>query len=142
MAAKKFEDKIKELEVIVNDLENGEIDLDESIKKYGNENHIDIVKNGLDGLIQGKSVDLIIGGPPCQAYSLAGRAQDPNSMKNDYRNFLFESFVKIVEHSVKISAFRMNVNVVYVTLCTVYEYALCVINCLFNASSCKTGPVG
>lgn len=34
MAAKKFEDKIKELEVIVNDLENGEIDLDESIKKY------------------------------------------------------------------------------------------------------------
>ena len=71
---------------------------DESIKIYGNENHIDIVKNGLDGLIQGKSVDLIIGGPPCQAYSLAGRAQDPNSMKNDYRNFLFESFVKIVEH--------------------------------------------
>jgi DNA (cytosine-5)-methyltransferase 1 len=71
---------------------------DESIKDYGNENHPDIVKNGLDGLIQGKTVDLIIGGPPCQAYSLAGRAQDPNSMKNDYRNYLFESFVKIVEH--------------------------------------------
>lgn len=71
---------------------------DESIKDYGNENHSDIVQNGLDGLIQGKTVDLIIGGPPCQAYSLAGRAQDPNSMKNDYRNYLFESFVKIVEH--------------------------------------------
>ena len=71
---------------------------DESIKNYGKENHTDIIQNGLDSLIQAKSVDLIIGGPPCQAYSLAGRAQDPNSMKNDYRNFLFESFVKIVEH--------------------------------------------
>ena len=34
----------------------------------------------------------------CQAYSIAGRAQDPNSMKDDYRNYLFESFVKIVDH--------------------------------------------
>lgn len=31
---KKFEDKIKELETIVNDLESGEIDLDSSIEKY------------------------------------------------------------------------------------------------------------
>ena len=30
----KFEDKIKELEEIVNELENGEIDLDSSIEKY------------------------------------------------------------------------------------------------------------
>ena len=32
--AKKFEDKIKELEAIVNTLENGDTSLDESIKKY------------------------------------------------------------------------------------------------------------
>ena len=30
----KFEDQIKELEEIVNELENGEIDLDSSIEKY------------------------------------------------------------------------------------------------------------
>ena len=30
----KFEEKIKNLEEIINDLENGEIDLDESIEKY------------------------------------------------------------------------------------------------------------
>lgn len=30
----KFEDKIKELETIVNELESGEIDLDSSIEKY------------------------------------------------------------------------------------------------------------
>ena len=45
----------------------------------------------LIGLVDDK-VDLVIGGPPCQAYSMAGRAQDPNSMKNDYRNYLFENF--------------------------------------------------
>ena len=31
---KKFEDKIKELEEIINILESGEVSLDESIKKY------------------------------------------------------------------------------------------------------------
>ncbi len=30
----KFEDKMKELEEIINELENGEIDLDSSIEKY------------------------------------------------------------------------------------------------------------
>ncbi|MBR1717947.1 MAG: exodeoxyribonuclease VII small subunit [Bacilli bacterium] len=30
----KFEEKMKDLESIINDLENGEIDLDESIEKY------------------------------------------------------------------------------------------------------------
>lgn len=71
---------------------------EETKKIYGQENHPDIITKGLDGLINGKTVDLIIGGPPCQAYSIAGRAQSPTGMKDDYRNFLFESFVKIVEH--------------------------------------------
>lgn len=30
----KFEDKMKELEILINELETGEIDLDESIEKY------------------------------------------------------------------------------------------------------------
>lgn len=47
----------------------------------------------------GKSeVDMIIGGPPCQAYSSAGRARDENGMKNDPRNYLFEHYVKILNH--------------------------------------------
>ena len=66
--------------------------------KYGKCNNKLIIEKGMDGLIQNKTVDVIIGGPPCQAYSLAGRAQDPNSMKDDYRNYLFESFVKVVKH--------------------------------------------
>jgi DNA (cytosine-5)-methyltransferase 1 len=68
----------------------------ESIHKYQSTNHDFIIKEGLKGLINSRKVDLIIGGPPCQAYSIAGRAQDKNSMKDDYRNYLFESFVKVV----------------------------------------------
>lgn len=64
---------------------------------YEKENDSSIVTNGLVGLIGKKRVDCIIGGPPCQAYSIAGRAQSPTGMKNDYRNYLFESFVKIVD---------------------------------------------
>ncbi len=34
MMEKKFEDKVKELETIISELENGEVSLDESIEKY------------------------------------------------------------------------------------------------------------
>jgi DNA (cytosine-5)-methyltransferase 1 len=70
---------------------------EKSLKEFGSTNDNLVVKSGLKGVIGGKDVDLIIGGPPCQAYSIAGRAQDKNSMKNDYRNYLFESFVKVVD---------------------------------------------
>jgi DNA (cytosine-5)-methyltransferase 1 len=53
---------------------------------------------GLDNLVGDKNVDLIVGGPPCQAYSMAGRVRDENGMQDDYRNFLFESYVKMVSH--------------------------------------------
>jgi len=51
----------------------------------------------LDARIK-ESVDVIIGGPPCQAFSSVGRAQDPDSMNNDPRNYLFESYIKILNH--------------------------------------------
>lgn len=42
--------------------------------------------------------DVIIGGPPCQAFSTVGRAQDPDGMQNDPRNYLFESYMKILNY--------------------------------------------
>lgn len=50
---------------------------------------------GLDHYV-GEKIDIIIGGPPCQAYSQAGRTKDKDGMKNDYRNYLFEYYLKIV----------------------------------------------
>lgn len=52
---------------------------------------------GLDNLVNKKGrIDVIIGGPPCQAYSIAGRVRDENGMKSDYRNYLFEHYLSIV----------------------------------------------
>lgn len=53
---------------------------------------------GLDKLVNNRQVDIIIGGPPCQAYSLAGRIRDENGMRDDYRNYLFESYLRVVKH--------------------------------------------
>lgn len=53
---------------------------------------------GLDKLINAaEGIDVIIGGPPCQAYSIAGRVRDENGMRDDYRNYLFESYIKVLE---------------------------------------------
>ena len=52
---------------------------------------------GLDTLVGEKSIDGIIGGPPCQSYSVAGRIRDKDKMKEDYRNYLFEYYLKIVD---------------------------------------------
>jgi DNA (cytosine-5)-methyltransferase 1 len=52
---------------------------------------------GLKKLINNIVIDVIIGGPPCQAYSIAGRVQDKNNMKCDYRNYLFENYLKVVK---------------------------------------------
>lgn len=70
---------------------------DESIIQYGKDNAVDVQKSGLSGLLNGRKLDFIIGGPPCQAYSIHGRATDKNSMQDDYRNYLFESFCKVVD---------------------------------------------
>ncbi|WP_214021419.1 DNA cytosine methyltransferase [Methanoculleus sp.] len=41
-------------------------------------------------------VDVIIGGPPCQAYSLIGRGRDPESMRNDPRNNLYLHYLRFI----------------------------------------------
>lgn len=56
------------------------------------------ISDGLDSLVGNQQLDVIIGGPPCQAYSMAGRIRDENGMRDDYRNYLFESYLKVVRH--------------------------------------------
>jgi DNA (cytosine-5)-methyltransferase 1 len=44
-----------------------------------------------------KSIDLIVGGPPCQAYSIVGRAVASNSMQNDPRNYLYQLYCRVLK---------------------------------------------
>ena len=51
----------------------------------------------IDRLLKGQKLDLIIGGPPCQAYSVAGRARSPNKMKGDKRNYLYALYAEFLK---------------------------------------------
>lgn len=52
----------------------------------------------LDAVIRGREVDVIIGGPPCQSFSIIGRAKDPENMEKDPRNKLVDRYAEIVDY--------------------------------------------
>jgi DNA (cytosine-5)-methyltransferase 1 len=43
-----------------------------------------------------ENIDMVIGGPPCQAYSVIGRSRDSNNMKDDPRNYLYKLYIKFL----------------------------------------------
>lgn len=51
----------------------------------------------IDDLLGKQKLDLIIGGPPCQAYSLVGRARSPDKMEGDKRNYLYVFYAKFLK---------------------------------------------
>ena len=51
----------------------------------------------VDVLKGDEDVDIIIGGPPCQAYSVAGRARMGDRVLDDPRNELYKYYVKFLE---------------------------------------------
>lgn len=85
----------------------------------------------IDRLASDKQVDFIIGGPPCQAYSLVGRARDENGMENDKRNYLYIQYYKFLKkYNPKIFVFE-NVpgllsakkGLVYKNMCDLFKEA-------------------
>lgn len=79
-------------------------DIDENCKKTFNRNFPDvpflckditmITKAEVDALTGGAVPDIIIGGPPCQGFSLANKRR--NKVADDPRNRLFYGFVKFI----------------------------------------------
>ena len=51
----------------------------------------------IDSLLGGHELDLLIGGPPCQAYSVVGRSRDPNGMVADKRNYLYKCYAQFLD---------------------------------------------
>lgn len=74
-----------ELRTVINEeiAENNIIDLFEAINRVMERKKV-------------KSIDVIIGGPPCQAYSLIGRARDPYRKKYDRRNYLYRLYAEFL----------------------------------------------
>jgi DNA (cytosine-5)-methyltransferase 1 len=61
------------------------------------EDNNETIQNQIDKSLKNSQVDLIIGGPPCQAYSLVGRARSKTKMVGDSRNYLFEQYALYLE---------------------------------------------
>ncbi len=88
----------------------GRVSRDELIKKHGLQDERDSVicakigRNNYAELITKiknrvgrERIDLIVGGPPCQAYSHIGRARDDKNMRWDRRNYLFRYYVEFLK---------------------------------------------
>jgi DNA (cytosine-5)-methyltransferase 1 len=67
------------------------------INKEISDKTIESIFQSIDDRLLGRTPDLLIGGPPCQAYSIVGRARDPNKMKEDPRNHLYLYYVEFLK---------------------------------------------
>ena len=52
----------------------------------------DVVEN-LENLLEGRAVDVVVGGPPCQGFSMANRQR----LIDDPRNYLYKNYVEVVK---------------------------------------------
>ena len=61
----------------------------------------------VDNLIGDRQVDIIVGGPPCQAYSVIGRARMKDKVLEDPRNDLYKYYVEfLVKYQPKMFVFE------------------------------------
>ena len=58
---------------------------------------IDTIFQRIDLLKGEDNVDLIIGGPPCQAYSIVGRSRMGKTVESDPRNELYKFYVQFIK---------------------------------------------
>jgi DNA (cytosine-5)-methyltransferase 1 len=75
--------------------------LDSVINEEISDFTIDSIFTKIKSIMSGKGVtniDVIVGGPPCQAYSLVGRARDPYGKERDPRNYLYKQYIKFLIH--------------------------------------------
>lgn len=58
----------------------------------------EVIFKTIDNMLNGRKVDVVIGGPPCQAYSVAGRARLGKKVEKDPRNELYKYYVEFIRH--------------------------------------------
>jgi DNA (cytosine-5)-methyltransferase 1 len=72
--------------------------IDSVIEKAIGEDTINDLFNQVDSLCGNRKIDIVIGGPPCQAYSIVGRARMGERVTKDPRNELYRYYVKFLEY--------------------------------------------
>lgn len=73
-----------------------ENELDTVLNYEISSNTLPAIFTDIDRLLGSKKLDLIIGGPPCQAYSLAGRSRSETKMVGDKRNYLYKHYAEFL----------------------------------------------
>ena len=74
--------------------------LNSVINEKMSEENLSEVFNIVDKLMAKNTVsniDLVVGGPPCQAYSLVGRARSEDNMVSDPRNHLYKLYCRFLQ---------------------------------------------
>ena len=72
--------------------------LDSVLNYEISEETLPVIFAKIDAMLGEKKLDLIVGGPPCQAYSLAGRSRSENKMVGDKRNYLYKLYAEFLKH--------------------------------------------
>lgn len=68
------------------------------INKEISKENIPSIFQYIDEQLQEDELSIIVGGPPCQAYSLIGRSCDKYNMKKDKRNYLYKYYANFLQH--------------------------------------------
>lgn len=69
-----------------------------TINKEINDDTLDDIFNEIDALIENNNdISGVIGGPPCQAYSTIGRAQNKRKKATDDRIYLYKYYIKFLK---------------------------------------------
>ena len=71
--------------------------LDSVLNREISEDSLPEIFQRIDAALDGEKLDLIVGGPPCQAYSLVGRARSESGMVGDRRNYLYKLYAEILK---------------------------------------------
>ncbi|MDE6282257.1 MAG: DNA cytosine methyltransferase [Oscillospiraceae bacterium] len=61
------------------------------------EETLSAVFEDIDALLGNEKLDLIVGGPPCQAYSIVGRSRSENGMVGDKRNYMYKFYAEFLK---------------------------------------------
>ncbi|MDQ8997464.1 DNA cytosine methyltransferase [Acinetobacter soli] len=70
-------------------------EIDSVINEFIGSDTLQTIFNKVDSQLNNSKLDLIIGGPPCQAYSLIGRAR--GNMDDDPRNHLYKYYAEFLK---------------------------------------------